>query len=74
MDDADQGVGIGIWQWVDENGVDDAEDCRGGADAERERHDCRGDEAGFLPYHARRVAHVLPEIDEQKPSGRHNAL
>ena len=70
VDDPDERVGIGIGQRFDEHAVDDAEDRRGGADAERERQDGRGGEAGLLPQHARRVAKVLPEIGEQKSARR----
>ena len=52
----------GIRQRVDQHGVDDAEDRRGGADAERERQDRRGGEPGLRSRHPRRVPKVIPNI------------
>ncbi len=49
VDDPNQRVRIGIGQRVDEHAVHDAENRRGGADAERERDDRRGGEARLLP-------------------------
>ena len=59
--DVHQAVSVRIWERPQEHGVDDAEDRRARADAER---DCRGGdgcEAGVLPETPARVQEVLDE-------------
>ena len=51
----------GVGEWVDEDGVDDAEDGTGGADAEGEREDGRENEAGALAEFAGGVLEVGEE-------------
>src|SRR6185369_16526419 len=50
--------------------VDDAEQRRVGADAERERDDGDGGEARRLAHHAQAVAHVLRELLDEADAAR----
>ena len=57
--DADELFGMGIGKPDEENSVDEAEDGGVGADAESQREDSDGREAGILAEQARAVANVL---------------
>ena len=57
----DEAVRVGIREGLQEDGVDDAEDRRVRADAEREDADRHGRKARVLPQHAERVSDVLRE-------------
>src|SRR5262245_39806320 len=59
---------IGVRKWVEEHYIDDAEERRVRADAERQRDD--GDQAkpGFLHQHADAVMQVLSQFFEPSPS------
>ena len=65
---ADQPLGLGEGQRLQQHAVDDAEDGGGGADAERQRQDRDDGESGLRDEPAARVADVLPEIGEHEPS------
>src|SRR6266851_2114416 len=54
-------LGAGVREWIDQDGVDDAEDGAGSANPERQREDCGQREAGALAEFAEGVA----EIGEQ---------
>ena len=62
--DPDKTIGVGIRQRTHEHGVDDAEDRRRQADAERERQHHDGTERGRAADHAQAVAHVLHQLIE----------
>ena len=47
--DRHQALRVGIRQPLEQDGIDRAEDGRGGADAERQRQDGERGEAGVLP-------------------------
>ena len=57
----DEAFGSRERQRPQEHGVDDREDGRVGADAQRERHNCHQRESRLLHKHSRGVANVLPE-------------
>jgi len=48
-------------QRAQHDGVDQAEDCGIGSDAEGERNDCEGGKAGTLAQHAQAVADILKQ-------------
>src|SRR5919108_583575 len=52
-------VGASVGKWVQQNGVDEGEHCRGGADAEREREHGDGGEAGRFAQHAQTEAQIF---------------
>ena len=64
MPDPHELVGVRIRQRLDQHGVDDAEDRRGRADAERQREDRSDGEGWLLPQHARGIPQVHPDIAE----------
>jgi hypothetical protein len=55
----DESIGCGKWQRAEQNGVDDREDRRGGAHAERERQNGDRREARAFGEEAQREADVL---------------
>ena len=55
----DERVAVRVGQRLEQHAVDDAEDRRVGADAERHRHDDDEGEAGVAAKGADPVAHVL---------------
>src|SRR5215510_15299880 len=57
----DQPLRLFIRQRAQQRGVDDAEDCRVRADAERESDDRNPREAGFLQQQSRAIAQVLQQ-------------
>src|SRR5205823_11639553 len=57
--DLDEPIRSGVWQRLEQYGVDRAEDGRVGADAEREREHGHEREAGALGEHADGVAEVV---------------
>jgi hypothetical protein len=54
-------VGVHIWERVEQHVLDDAEDRRGRADAERESQHSQGGEARLVPNPAYPVSEVLPD-------------
>ncbi len=64
--DGHEPLGIRIRQRAQEDGVDHGEDGGVGADAERQRDQRRGGEAGRAPQHAEAVAQVLPQHLEKR--------
>ena len=56
--DLHHAVGAGVGKWVDEDGVDDAEDGAGGADAEGEGEDRGKGESRTPPQFAGGVAQI----------------
>ena len=64
--DRDQIVGPGIGEWFEEDGVDDAEDRRVRADADRERQQGRCREGGAPPQGPRTVSKVAGEVVEPR--------
>jgi hypothetical protein len=65
-----QPLGLAEGQRPQRDAVDDAEDGGGGADAERDREDRRGGEAGLLAQHARAVAQVLEQMAGESDAAR----
>jgi hypothetical protein len=61
-----QPVLIGIRQWFQHHGVDDAEDRAGGADAERQREDGDQRESGRLAHLAERVTRVGEHVGKHE--------
>ena len=57
----DELIGRGVGQWLEQNGVHDAEDCGVRADAEGEGENRNRGEAGILAHHAERVTRVGDE-------------
>jgi hypothetical protein len=57
---------MGIGQWFQEHGINDAENSRVRADAESQREDGHGGEAGILTQHAECVALVLEKSFERR--------
>ncbi len=64
--DRDETIRIGIRKRTQQDGVHDGEDRGVRADAERQREDGRGGEAGCAPQHAQAVADVLAERVEPR--------
>jgi hypothetical protein len=64
--DHDETGGVGVGEWPPQHGVDDAEDRRVGADAERECQHDDGGIAGRPPEDARAVAGVAHGRDERR--------
>ena len=60
----DELIGRGVGQWLEQNGVDDAEDGGVRADAEGEGENRNRGEAGILAHHAERVTRVGDESFE----------
>jgi hypothetical protein len=50
---------LGIGQRLEQNALDNAENGRGRADAERQRENGNQAEAGFLQKHSRDIAQVM---------------
>ena len=67
-EDHDQPIGILERQRPEERRIDQAEDGAVRADAERERQDRRGGEAGVLAEHAHRRNQILAECVECRDS------
>ncbi len=63
-------VGVSVGKRLQEHRVDDAEDRRRGADAQRERGHRRGREPGVLPQGAKAVAKVAADGSEEGPESR----
>jgi hypothetical protein len=63
--DRDEAIGIRVRQRTEQHRVEDAEDRRVRADAERQGHERDRCEAGRAPQQPRRVANVPREIDQQ---------
>ena len=61
LGDDDEPVRLGVGQGTQQHRVDDREDCRVRADAERERGDRNGGEARRTPECPERIAQVLSE-------------
>ena len=59
-----------IWQRPPEHGVDDAEDAGVRADAERERHDGDGGEAGLAAQHAHAEREILAQSLHERDAAR----
>ncbi len=59
------------WQPLEHHCIDQAEDCRVGADAERQRQDDDSGEDTVAAEHAQRVAKVLPKV--LQPASAHVA-
>jgi hypothetical protein len=57
--DANQAIRIGVGQRPNQDGVDDAEDGRGGTDTERQRDDGGKRKTGITPDHPQRQPQVL---------------
>jgi hypothetical protein len=66
-DELHEPLGLGIRQWTQQDGVDDAEDGRVGADPERQRQQRRGGEAGSPGQRADRVPQVLHQVLAHHP-------
>ena len=62
FDDPDQPIAVRIRQGTQQHGVDDADNGRRGADAERERDHSGGSEPGIAGETARRARNVAPHI------------
>src|SRR5690349_11572895 len=60
-------VGACVGKRVQQDGVDEGEHCRGGADAEREREHGDGGEARVAEEGAKAVAQILPECVHWRP-------
>src|SRR5579862_6013732 len=54
-------IRVRVWVGVYEDGIDDAEDCGGGSDAEGQRDDGGEGEAGGFPQLAQRVTQILKQ-------------
>src|ERR1041384_2938164 len=61
MPDHDQTLAIGVRKGLQYQSVDDAEDCSGGPDTQRERDDCNRSEAGVLSHSAKPVSNVVKQ-------------
>ena len=74
--DRDEPIGIRVRQRAEQHGVEDAEDRGVRADAERQRHERDGREAGRTPKQPRGVADVSRQIDDQvrRPRRRRRRL
>jgi len=59
LEDGEKPIGVDIWERFEKDSVDDAENCRVGADAERECEDSDRGEAGIFAQHTEREAEVL---------------
>ena len=66
----EEAVGVRVWQLTDEDGIDDAEDGRRPANAERQGDDDRGREARIAACHACGD----PEVGDTVPEGVTGAL
>ena len=63
----DDAIGLAVGQRLQHDGPDDAEDRRGGADAERQRQQGPGSEARRPPQHADAVAEITCRVLEHCP-------
>ncbi len=70
FDDANQPIGMRVGQRPQEQRVDDAENCRVGADAEREGRDDHERERWIPPEAPQRVTGVLPQVIEPDQPAR----
>src|SRR4051812_16535828 len=59
--ESDDAIGAGIGEGLEEDFMHDAEDCGGGADAEREGKDDEGGEAAGAQHGSEAVADILEE-------------
>src|SRR5262245_2343607 len=59
---------IGVRKWIEEHYIDDAEERRVRADAERQRDDGNQGEPGFLHQHPDAVMQVLSQFFEPSPT------
>lgn len=59
--DHDKPVRVWIRKRAEQGGIDEAEDNRVRADAQRQRQSCHHSEAGLLDQHAEAVKDVLPQ-------------
>jgi hypothetical protein len=57
----DKAVGAGVWKRAEKDAVNDAEDCGGGADAERQRDNDSDGESRIAPEPAQCVPQVLTQ-------------
>jgi len=58
--DRDHAIGVAVGEWIEQHVLDDAEDGRGGADAEREREYRQRGEGGLAAQRAQPVPEVVP--------------
>ncbi len=64
LGDADESIGLGIRQRLQQHGVDNAQDGGGGADAERERQHGSEGESRRASQPADRVGHIAAQVLE----------
>jgi hypothetical protein len=69
--DERQSIRLRIWQRPKDQGVDDGEDCRVGADPESERQDRQHREAGRPGEQPQRVPDIPSQIDQRRVESPH---